>query len=86
MKLLLIVFLVTGTIIGPFTKDLPKHNTPTDWLVLAAIHVPAVFLAGVGLWQAKSRGRFMGLDVGLFSIVSGICYGAGVAIGFWMEI
>jgi hypothetical protein len=73
-------------VIAPFMHDMHdprKHTSYIDWLILAAIHIPALLLTGAGIWQAKKVGRFMGMDAPLFFIAAAVTYGAGVALGFY---
>ena len=86
MKLLFAVYIFTGFVIGPFTADLPKHNTAKDWLILMGIHFPALLLTVVGIWQAKKHGRFFNMDAPLFFITAAVCYAVGVGIGFYAFI
>jgi len=86
MKLLFIVYLFTGTLIGglitelrnPRARDLVEQS-----LMVATSHVPALLLTALGIWHAKGRGRFMGLDMPLFLIVAAISYGAGIGLGLY---
>jgi hypothetical protein len=86
VKLLFIVYIFTGFVIGPFSKDLAKHNTAKDWLILLAMHLPALLLTALGIWQAKKRGRFFDMDAPLFFITAAVCYGLGVGLGFYAFI
>jgi hypothetical protein len=86
VKLLLVVYIFTGFAIGPFSKDLAKHNTPKDWLILLLIHTPALLLTALGIWQAMKRGRFFDMDAPLFVITAAICYGIGIGLGFYAGI
>ena len=84
MKLLFAVYLFSGFSIAPFSQVAAKREiTVLDWSILAAIHVPAILLTVLGLWQARKHQRFLGLDLPLFLVVAVVCYGAGVGLGFY---
>ncbi len=87
MKLLFIVYFLTGTILGPFVSDAQSRGIGTaDWAILAGIHVPAVLLTVVGIWAARRQRTFLGLSAGAFVFAALLSYGVGAAIGLWAGI
>jgi hypothetical protein len=86
MKLMFIVYLMTGTLAGGLiieARNPRAHHLLEQCLMAAMYHIPALLLTALGIWQAKKHGRFMGLDWQLFSIVAAICYGAGIGLGIY---
>ena len=86
MRLLLIVFLAAGFPVGGLILRKPGPPlTATDWLGVIAFQVPAMLLVAVGIWQAKKRGKFFGVDLRLFMISAAVMYLFGVWVGYYME-
>lgn len=84
MRFLLAIYTFTGYSLVAFCQNYAKQHAIGDWLIVSGVHLAAVALTVVGIWQARTKGSFLGANTKLFCLTAAICYAAGIGIGFYI--
>ena len=84
MRFLLAIYVYTGYTLVAFCQNYAKQHTIVDWLIVVGVHLAAIALTVVGIWQARTKGKFLGADTKLFCLTAVICYAVGIGVGFYV--
>jgi hypothetical protein len=84
MRFLLAIYAFTGYALVSFCQNYAKQHGLGDWLIVSGVHVAAVALTGIGIWQARTKGTFLGANTRVFCLTAAICYIVGIGVGFYV--